>query len=247
MLAPFCCVQLAARVLSEEEATQCRMRWQNERAMFAAELAVVYSSSSSHDDSKAREVDAMDVVPAAATKSGDSNGSRKRKHRSAAEDSDADTAALGGMAAAAGFVDVCGLELPQRQQPASISSQAGAQAQLVHTAAVDRNLEALAMGQCHNSSLLLLRLLPCIAAAGSNASALAPARGTGLQTNARLHPDPPCACFAGLCLGSPILLEGPPGSGKSALIEHIASLTGNAQGGFRCLPGCATAWQLLGA
>jgi hypothetical protein len=143
---------------------------------------------------------------------------------------------------------VCGLELPQRQQPASISSQAGAQAQLVHTAAVDRNLEALAMGQCHSSSILLLRLLPCIAAAGSNAFAFGPAaRGTGLQTNARLHPDPPCACFAGLCLGSPILLEGPPGSGKSALIEHIASLTGNAQGGFRCLPGCATAWQLLGA
>jgi hypothetical protein len=39
-----------------------------------------------------------------------------------------------------------------------------------------------------------------------------------------------CACPAGLCLGSPILLEGPPGSGKSALIEHVAALTGNAQG-----------------
>ena len=35
---------------------------------------------------------------------------------------------------------------------------------------------------------------------------------------------------AGLCLGSPILLEGPPGSGKSALIEHVAELTGNAEG-----------------
>ena len=37
---------------------------------------------------------------------------------------------------------------------------------------------------------------------------------------------------AGLCLGSPILLEGPPGSGKSALIEHVAALTGNAQGAW---------------
>ena len=38
------------------------------------------------------------------------------------------------------------------------------------------------------------------------------------------------ALALGLCLGSPVLLEGPPGSGKSALIEHLAALTGNAQG-----------------
>jgi len=32
----------------------------------------------------------------------------------------------------------------------------------------------------------------------------------------------------GLCIGSPILLEGPPSTGKSALIAHLASDTGNA-------------------
>jgi hypothetical protein len=35
----------------------------------------------------------------------------------------------------------------------------------------------------------------------------------------------------GLCMDLPILLEGPPGSGKSAIIEHVAELTGNAGGG----------------
>ncbi len=36
------------------------------------------------------------------------------------------------------------------------------------------------------------------------------------------------ALAAGLALGSPLLLEGPPGAGKSALVEHAAALTGNA-------------------
>ena len=37
------------------------------------------------------------------------------------------------------------------------------------------------------------------------------------------------ATAMGLCLESPILIEGPPSSGKSALIAHLAHLTGNAQ------------------
>lgn len=37
------------------------------------------------------------------------------------------------------------------------------------------------------------------------------------------------ACALGLCLEAPILLEGPPSSGKSALIAHLAEVTGNAK------------------
>ena len=39
----------------------------------------------------------------------------------------------------------------------------------------------------------------------------------------------------GLAAGAPLLLEGPPGAGKSALVEHVAELTGNAEGGWGCL------------
>ena len=54
-------------------------------------------------------------------------------------------------------------------------------------------------------------------------------------------------CLAlGLCLRSPLVLEGPPGSGKSTLIEHIADLTGNSAGdgvaGGSCL---LVAWHRL--
>lgn len=48
-------------------------------------------------------------------------------------------------------------------------------------------------------------------------------------------PPPPYLRPAGLCLGSPILLEGPPGSGKSALIEHVPQLTGNVQDAMEVL------------
>ena len=48
----------------------------------------------------------------------------------------------------------------------------------------------------------------------------------------------------GLCVGSPILLEGPPSSGKSALITHLAGITGNAEGAFLfgVLGGVVCAW-----
>lgn len=60
-----------------------------------------------------------------------------------------------------------------------------------------------------------------------------------LQAIRSLIPRSPAT---GLCLGTPILLEGPPGSGKSALIEHVAALTGNALGacaGLALQPPCA--------
>lgn len=165
LFAPLC-LQLAARVLSEDETVQCQQRWQNERAMFAAELAVMYSSSSAGSSSPPgssgqEEAEAMDAAPStsaaalgrtsSAAKSRDSAGSRKRKLSSAggSDDSDADTAAAGGgsgMAAAAGYVEVCGLELPCR--PASAGNGGSGSLPLVHTPAVDRNLEALALGEC---------------------------------------------------------------------------------------------------
>jgi hypothetical protein len=153
--------------LTEDESLQCRLRWQNERAMFAAELAVMYSSSAASGSIDAGsggigEDEEMEADPSAAaaaaagsagaTKSRDSTGSRKRKQMGGGgggDDSDADTAAQGsggsgGMAAAAGYVEVCGLELPQRQQLGG--GGGGGAAPLVHTPAVDRNLEALALG-----------------------------------------------------------------------------------------------------
>ena len=90
---------------------------------------------------------------ATATKSRDSAGSRKRKHggEEGSEGSDADTAAAGGggggMAAAPGFVEVCGLELPRRHEVPGSGGSAGGAPPLVHTPTVDRNLEALALGE----------------------------------------------------------------------------------------------------
>lgn len=162
-------LQLAARALTEDESLQCRLRWQNERAMFAAELAVMYSSRAASGSSDAGsggsgEDEEMEAAPSAAaaaaaagsagaTKSRDSTGSRKRKQMGGpgggGDDSDADTAAQGGggsggMAAAAGYIEVCGLELPQRQHLGGGGGEGTAP--LVHTPAVDRNLEALALG-----------------------------------------------------------------------------------------------------
>ena len=155
-----CCppaVQLVQRVLSEKEALQCQLRWDNERAMIAAELAVMYSSSSSSSEQQQQqrerpEDDAMDATPTpSAAPSRDSGGSRKRKLSSGSDDSDADTHAgsgAGGMAPARGYVEVCGLELPQRQAASGGSGGGGdSTPPLVHTPAVDRNLEAVALGE----------------------------------------------------------------------------------------------------
>lgn len=172
-------VQLVERLLSAEEAPQALVRWQNERAMYAAELAVMYSSGGSGDsgsspagtagqregDGEEENEEAMDVSagPASAQPSGggskaaksrDSTGSRKRKLSLSGDGSDSDTATaqelggsgsgVAGMAAAPGYVEVCGLELPQRQQPGGSTGSSGPV--LVHTPTVGRNLEALALG-----------------------------------------------------------------------------------------------------
>ncbi|KAL4440107.1 hypothetical protein ABPG75_003108 [Micractinium tetrahymenae] len=183
--------KLAGRVLAEDEGAACTLRWQNERALFAAELAAMYSSSPAEgsggggQQQGGRDEAMMGAEPSAtaASKSRDNAGSRKRKFGEGDDGSDSDAATQGGpggLAAAPGYVEVCGLELPQRQQHSGGGSTVGGSGsgpQLVHTPAVGRNLEALALG---------------------------------------------------LCLGSPILVEGPPGSGKSVLIEHVAALTGNS-------------------
>lgn len=150
-------LQLAGRVLAEEEAAACALRWQNERAMFAAELAAMYScglaDGSAGLQQEAGEADAaMDAEPSGtAGKSQDSAGSRKRKFSGGGDGSDSDGATQGGpegLAAAPGHVEVCGLELPQRRQQASGGGTGGsAGPQLVHTPAVGRNLEALALGE----------------------------------------------------------------------------------------------------
>lgn len=167
--------QLVRRVLSEEEALGCRLRWDNERAMFAAELAVMYSSNSSssagaggeqqQEGGEQPQGDAMDASPArSAARSRDSGGSRKRKLSSGSDDSDADTHAAGstsGMAPARGYVEVCGLELPQRQAAGGGPAGGGDGAPpLVRCPAVDRNLEAVALGEwwLRLGLLMLLRM-----------------------------------------------------------------------------------------
>ena len=39
-----------------------------------------------------------------------------------------------------------------------------------------------------------------------------------------------------LCSGRPVVLEGPPGCGKSALLRHFAHLTGATRGVCVCMP-----------
>lgn len=151
------------RVLSEEEVLRCQLVWDNERAMFAAELAVMYSSSGGgkrsasqqqqQEDGGQAQGDSMDATPTpSAARSRDSGASRKRKLiGSSSDESDADTHAVGGssgMAPARGYVEVCGLELPQRQAGSGQQGAGGDCAPpLVHTPAVDRNLEAVALGE----------------------------------------------------------------------------------------------------
>lgn len=155
-------LQLAGRVLSEEEGAACALRWQNERAMFAAQLAVMYSCSAVHDSSgqqaEGEGEEAMDAAPSgAASKSHDSAGSRKRKFSGGDDGSDSDGATQGGpggLAAAPGYVEVCGLELPQRrQQGGGGAASASVVPRLVHTPAMDRNLEALALGEQREGQL----------------------------------------------------------------------------------------------
>ena len=183
--------QVCARVLSEEERLACQLRWQNERAMFAAEAATMFSTRSAAEQAGEGEAMAVDVDPPAPAAGASSGGSsRKRKHGSLGGEGTSDGEGAGGsggrglgMAAAAGYVEVCGLELPLRRRQQQLHDEqaggGGAQQPLVHTPTVATNLEAIALG---------------------------------------------------LCLGSPIMVEGPPGSGKTAAIEHLAALTGNAAG-----------------
>ena len=129
-------------------------------------------------------------------------GGRKRKYEEVAPPR---------VAVASGHVDVCGIELPERRGQAA--AQAAPCGRLVRTPTVERNLEAVVLGA------------PAVWAGRSRVAPAAHSAGAA-RLPTRAAPLPVCA--AGLCVGRAVLLEGPPGSGKSALVEHLAAVTGNA-------------------
>lgn len=192
--------QVAARALSEGQALAAALRWQNERALFAAAAATMYVGGSGEQQQQESSKTGPSGMQVDQEQQQLQQQQRKRKYdrMSSSNDDDegGDGAAAATTAAAAcrcaagfppapGYVEVCGLELPLRSSSEScMAATSAAQQQrsippLVLTATVEANLEALALG---------------------------------------------------LCLGTPLLVEGPPGSGKSALVEHVAELTDNAVG-----------------
>lgn len=76
--------------------------------------------------------------------------------------------------------------------------------------------------------------LPIMGPQGGSSAAGSSAAGARPQTHPLVHTpsmDRNLQSLAlGLCTGAPVLLEGPPGCGKSALVEHVAEVTGAAEG-----------------
>ncbi len=103
------------------------------------------------------------------------------------------------------FVDVCGVQLPRRAAAAA-SSSARASSSLLSSAS------AAASGQ---PGKLLQR--------GAAAPAAAPPFVATPTAEGNLR----AAAWA-LCCGRPLLLEGPPGCGKTSLLEELARRTDNA-------------------
>jgi hypothetical protein len=123
---------LRAQVLSSEEALACALRWQEDSLRYAVERAGFWMRPPPHFGGAATGNPAADtgIVP---------------------PNVGGDTAAAG----TGGFVRMCGIELPQRQQQPSADASASAVAPLVLTEAVSRNLEAAALVLCQQNPLLL--------------------------------------------------------------------------------------------
>jgi hypothetical protein len=162
--------QLVQQALSLEDALACTLRWQNYCASLATERAAMLCTPSGS------------ATCAVAKSDGELHTSPSRRKRKHADISDATAGA------AAGYVRICGVDLPVRQTPPGLPSSADGTV-VVATSTFNDCMVALALG---------------------------------------------------LCTSAPILIEGPPGSGKSTMISHVADLTGNSHGkqGFRMPAGC---------
>ncbi|GAB4814206.1 hypothetical protein N2152v2_001252 [Parachlorella kessleri] len=183
--------ELAQRVLTQQDEFDCSQRWQAKQALCAAYRAAALLPLPDSGDGTADEGGRLGMAKGRDSSLGgsqDSTGSRKRKYGdvyvSAAPAGSLTGSSNSLLGPIPGYVNVGGLELPVRQSTAGTAGTAAPMGghPLVHTSSVERNLQAVALG---------------------------------------------------LCMGSPVLLEGPPGSGKSALVEHVAGLTGNAEGMVR--------------
>lgn len=194
---------LQQQVLASEDALSCAVAWDNERAAVAAEAAAMFLVA--EPEGAAPRTARPDSL--AAEREGSPGGSgRKRKHETLA--SRAGDAGGSSLSAASGYVEVCGLELPLRQATGGLDAGSRAHVSLVTTPTISRNLEAVALGEaCRVGTLIAVRLSVFV---------LNRKRWFSLR--------------AGLCLESPMLVEGPPGSGKTAILEHLAELTGNSSG-----------------
>eukprot|EP00887_Chlorella_sp_A99_P000601 scaffold17.g601.t1 len=198
--------QVAARVLAQAEALAAALAWQNERARLAVEAAAVYvGGGDAWDGEDAGQAEGKG--PRGMEVDAGQQRQQKRNQQATAE------AETGQRKRKFGTMSGGGSAAASSDSDGSSHGDGGGGGRL-----------PAASGYVDVCGLELPR---CQAAEPA-----APARQHALVHTPTVDRNLESLAL-GLCLGSPLLVEGPPGSGKSALIEHVADLTGNAAGMVR--------------
>ena len=201
---------LADQLLSVEQQVAAVAAWQARRNAVALEQAAMWlaapgSSSSSSSSS-----------PSSGSSSSEAEAVTRQEQVWAGLGAASAASDPLGLPPARGFVEVCGIELPckDEEEAAAAAGEAGAAA-APSTPGGDA-MTSYASGHCFVATPTVRRNL--------EAAALV------------------------LCQGLPLLLEGPPGAGKTRLVEELAARTGNGGGLVRIhLDDQMDAKSLLGA
>ena len=168
----------------------CTFRWQEERTAVQLEISSrwrVPPNPTNNPTNNPITADAVDIEP----------GSR------------------GVGMAAPGFVDVYGLELPQRGVNATTTAAASAENVTQDHGKIKKKSRRVEDGQ--TKGVAEQQQQQQVMRSGSRL-----VRTPGMESALQ-------AAALGLCQGRPLLVEGPSGSGKTALLEELASLTGNSE------------------
>ena len=212
------------RYVTPEQLVQVAGKWQACRAAVAVEQASLWMlepATCSHcDPVSASPADVAEAAPSPSPQggSGSKKASKKKKKQELKDvGSPVTAAAVLTLPPARGFVEVCGIELACSQDPDARDA----------TAAASTSGRAMMTPGGSRSS-----------------SAAAPLQQQQQQPpfvavpSARRNLE---ACSLALCAGRPLLMEGPPGSGKTRLVDQVWGV--ECGPGVECVPSC---WARFG-
>ena len=205
------------RYVTPEQLVQVAGKWQACRAAVAIEQASLWMlepATCSHCDSAttsasvAFPADVAEAAPSPSPQagSGSKKASKKKKKQEQGVESPVPAAAVLTLPPARGFVEVCGIELACSQDPDARDATAAASTsgRAMMTPGGSRTSSAAAPLQQQQQQPLFVAV---------------PSARRNLE-----------ACSLVLCAGRPLLMEGPPGSGKTRLVDQVWSV--------ECGPSC---------